>query len=253
MKTNSKSEKEKQATKLLYITVGGMLAIMAAVILLSSMFSRAKPSTETADTNGTAPYTSTESKPAPEDSKAPQVTDKVTLPAGAQPENDSKPSAQPTQKPDGIPSLALPLDGILSKEFSDKTLVYSSTMEDYRTHLGIDINASLGDEVKAAADGKITEIWYDPMMGQCVKLEHASGLCTVYRNLSEELAENASVGKYVSEGDVIGCVGESAMIEIAQEPHLHFEATINGKYVDPTEYMSSAALGRLLEDVSYEG
>ena len=46
-----------------------------------------------------------------------------------------------------------------------------------------------------------------------------------------------TVGQRVSAGQTIGAVGASAMLEIAQEPHLHFAVTKNGVSVDPMEFL----------------
>ena len=48
-------------------------------------------------------------------------------------------------------------------------------------------------------------------------------------------------GAEVFEGDVIGAVGESAIIEIADEPHLHLELTLKGEYIDPSELLDAHA------------
>jgi len=252
MNNKQKSEQEKQANKVLYITVAAMLVVMAAVVLLSSMLSRAKKPIDK-DLPDVTDYQS-----APVSSDGSQNTTKPEKPSDSLPviaDTDKETEADSPNAPDKntVPTLALPANGILSKEFSDKVLVYSSTMEDYRTHMGIDINASMGDKVFAAADGRVSNVWHDPMMGQCVKIEHSGNLTTIYRNLSETVAEGISIGASVSEGDVIGYIGESAMVEIAQEPHLHFEVQLGTKSVDPIEYMSSNAKSKLLEDVSYEG
>ncbi len=244
---NKKSEQEIQANKILYITVAAMLVIMALVIVLSSVLSKAKPSSDTESSTDTvlAPsYTNpTETKPS---------SPSVTLPVAAEPEDTDEVLSPEPQAPT-VPTLALPLEnGILSKEYSDKMLVYSTTMEDYRTHMGIDINASLGSPVLAAADGTVVDIYNDAMTGRCIKIEHDGGLSSIYRNLSDTAAEGLAVGNKVKCGEVIGYVGESSMIEIAQEPHLHFEATLNGKYVNPEDYLSSNAKSELLQDTSYE-
>lgn len=251
MNNKQKSEQEKLANKILYITVAAMLVVMATVVVLGSMLSRAKKPIDT-----DAPSI-TDAQSSPETERDP-ITDKPSSPSDSLPviadtDKDTEASMPSTPDKNEIPTLSLPANGILSREYSDKVLVYSSTMEDYRTHMGIDVNASMGDQVLAAADGKVSNVWYDPMMGQCIKLEHNGNLVTIYRNLSETVAEGISIGSTVSEGDVIGYIGESAMVEIAQEPHLHFEVQLNGKSVDPLEYMSSNAKGKLLEDKSYEG
>ena len=242
-----KSEQEIQANKILYITVAAMLVIMAVVVVLSSVLSRAKPGVDTdgvsTDTQDTSIYTeSPDTKP---------NTPSVTLPVVADPDTDEVVNPEPDAPV--TPTFATPVaSGILSKEYSDKVLVYSTTMEDYRTHMGIDINAKLGSPVLASADGTVTDIWYDAMTGQCLKIEHDGGLCSIYRNLADSLAEGVKVGGKVKCGDTVGYIGESSMVEIAQEPHLHFEAQLNGKYVNPEDYLSSEAKASLLQDTSYE-
>ena len=51
---------------------------------------------------------------------------------------------------------------------------------------------------------------------------------------------------------MIGYVGDTAMMEIAEEPHLHMEMTVNGLQVDPLEYFSAAVLSALGDDISFE-
>ena len=126
-------------------------------------------------------------------------------------------------------------------------------MEDYRAHVGIDVNAALGEKVYATAVGTVADVWYDAMMGRCVRVEHNGGLETIYKNLREELCEGIGIGSSLLVGDAIGYVGESAMVELAQEPHLHFEAKLNGKYIDPVSIMSDKAKSALSADNTYEG
>ena len=51
---------------------------------------------------------------------------------------------------------------------------------------------------------------------------------------------------------MIGAVGESAMVEVAEQPHLHLEMTVNGLLVDPTDYLDADAMATLGEDANYE-
>jgi murein DD-endopeptidase MepM/ murein hydrolase activator NlpD len=60
------------------------------------------------------------------------------------------------------------------------------------------------------------------------------------------------VGAPVKAGDTIGTVGESAMVEVMEEPHLHLEMTVNGLAVDPTEYLDEDAMATLKEDPNFE-
>ena len=108
--------------------------------------------------------------------------------------------------------------------------------------------------VMAAADGKVSEILDDPFFGKTVKITHNGEGVTIYSNLAAELAEGLEVGKEVKCGQVIGCVGETASREIAEEPHLHFEMTVAGKSVDPMTYISAESrAASLTKDTAYEG
>ena len=65
-------------------------------------------------------------------------------------------------------------------------------------------------------------------------VEHEDGFQTIYSNLltSEFVVE----GEKVEKGQSIGTVGNTAVFEIADEPHLHFEMISNGNNVNPTTY-----------------
>ena len=152
---------------------------------------------------------------------------------------------------DELPSLSLPVKGMLLKGHDASVQVYSTTMNDYRVHLGIDVVTEELAPVYAAADGKITKIWEDVKMGYCIAIEHSGELVTIYKNLSEELPEGISEGVSVRSGQLIATVGNSAMVEIAEEPHLHFEMTVGGLSVDPLEYYDEATLTSLGIDSSF--
>ena len=90
------------------------------------------------------------------------------------------------------------------------------------------------------------------MMGYCIAVVHGGDACTVYKNLGETLPEGIAEGVEVKLGQTIGYVGESAMVEIAEEPHLHFEMTVGGIAVDPLEYFEEEAVATLAGDEAYE-
>ncbi len=152
--------------------------------------------------------------------------------------SDTATDDQQTNLPnsDTLPTFSLPVSGNISMDYSDSVPVFSQTMNDYRTHLGVDISASLGDEVLAVADGVITNVWDDPFMGTCVSIEHSGNAVSIYKNLDPEVNDGIIIGASVKSGDVIGAVGESAMNEIAEEPHLHYELKVDGTHVDPKKH-----------------
>ncbi len=158
----------------------------------------------------------------------------------------------PTGTEDKIPTLALPTSGKLLKEHSTDVQVFSPTMKDWRVHLGVDIACAADAPVCAAADGTVAQIWEDPMMGWCIALTHAGDCVTVYKNLAKDMAEGLEVGSTVLQGQLLGQVGDSALLEIAEESHLHMEMTVGGLQVDPLDYFSKSVLNTLTEDEIYE-
>lgn len=153
-----------------------------------------------------------------------------------------------------LPEFVAPAVGLVTKGHDTDTLVYFNTTDDWRVHKGIDISCALGDAVMAAADGKVTSIEESPLMGTTVTLSHNGGAVTVYSNLAPQLAEGIEVGSEVKCGATLGCVGESSMLELAEEPHLHFEMTVNGEWVDPMDFITEESKSASLsQDVAFEG
>ena len=142
------------------------------------------------------------------------------------------------EEDNSLPTFILPVIGDISIDFSDTVPVFSQTMNDYRTHLGVDIKASLGSDVVAVADGTITNVWDDPFMGTCISIEHTGNAISIYKNLDPTVMDGIVIGASVKSGDVIGAIGESAMNEIAEEPHLHYELKVDNKHIDPKLHLN---------------
>jgi len=132
-------------------------------------------------------------------------------------------------------SFQMPVEGEVVKEFAKDNLLYSETLKEWMTHLGIDIKAEKTSVVKSAEAGTIKSIKNDPRYGLTVVIEHDDGYKTVYSNLLT--AEFVSEGEEVKQGQTIGTVGTTAVFEVADEPHLHFEIIKDGEYVDPNIYL----------------
>jgi len=148
---------------------------------------------------------------------------------------------------DVLPKFTVPVDNFVIKDYSADVPVFSYTMNDYRIHSGIDIACSAGTPVYAAADGFVCEVAEDPMMGVTVGVQHSGGAVTRYRGLSEDSLSLVTAGDEVTRGQVIGASGETALIESAEEAHVHFELSINGESVDPGDYMKLTYLADVYE------
>ena len=147
---------------------------------------------------------------------------------------DKKEEQQTTEEQED-PKFVKPVEGEISKEYAKENLVYSETLQEWTTHLGVDIKADKTTVVKAAADGKIKSIKNDPRYGLSIIIEHQNGFETLYANLLT--SEFVQVGEEVKQGQSIGTVGNTATFEIADEAHLHFEISKNNETLDPSQYI----------------
>lgn len=94
-------------------------------------------------------------------------------------------------------------------------------------HNGVDLGASCGTPVHAAAAGNVIHASYDTISGNMVKIAHADGSVTWYAHLS---AMAVRVGWRVTSGELIGAVGQTGD---ATGCHLHFGVQTSGGFVDP--------------------
>lgn len=227
MENKAKNEK---ANRILYLVVVGVLVVSALVIGLVAAFGKDK--TPTPD-DSTPP--STDSTPTPDDKPS---TDTGTDTEG---------------KEEAVSVYLAPATGIISKSHDDSLPVYSVTMNDWRVHEGIDIATSEGADVLATARGTVSLIWSDPLMGECLSIDHGNGVVSIYKNLSKEMAEGIAQGAKVTAGQKLGTVGGTALIESADSAHLHFEMEYNGEQVDPVSYISEESYeASLKQDTAYE-
>lgn len=98
-------------------------------------------------------------------------------------------------------------------------------------HKGIDIGASTGTAIYAAASGTVTEAGYSSSRGNYVVIYHSNGVSTAYMHCS---ALYVSSGNKVSQGQTIAAVGSTG---ISTGPHLHFSVIEDGTYVNPRNYV----------------
>lgn len=144
---------------------------------------------------------------------------------GAEPTEPTSPKRLVTIRPAG---------GETVNSFAADHLAYNETTRDWRTHEGVDFRCEAGQSVTAAADGTVYTVYEDQSYGMTVVLQHANGYTTHYANLSKDVP--VSVGDSVKAGQVIGTVGDTACVETALEPHLHFAVYKDNSPVDPAEF-----------------
>lgn len=134
---------------------------------------------------------------------------------------------------DSIPPLTLPLKGMsyvqagasVGKKHNP---VYKLRMQ----HNGLDLIASQGTDVHAAAGGKVSAVLRSRRgLGNIIEIDHGNGYTTRYCLLADM---KVSQGQRVRRGQKIGTVGISTSYPA---PHLHFEVRYKGQVKDPVNYL----------------
>ena len=132
-----------------------------------------------------------------------------------------------------------PVGGLVSSPFTHSRL--HPILDTHLPHLAIDVSAERGDPIIASGKGVVTFAGEKKGYGWVVDIDHGYGFMSRYAHASKLLVYR---GKRVRRNEVIALVGCSGT---CVAPHLHFEIHLNGKPVDPMEYMlpeASPQVGR---------
>jgi murein DD-endopeptidase MepM/ murein hydrolase activator NlpD len=108
---------------------------------------------------------------------------------------------------------------------------YVSQEFDGHAHLGIDISGRIGDPVIAVANGTVSFAGWDTLYGNLLKIDHASGLSTLYGHNDRILVK---AGDRVKQGKLVAYLGTTGK---STAPHLHYEIHEGAKPVDPRQYV----------------
>ena len=168
-------------------------------------------------------------------------TVKPTKPGSSVPKGETQPledTANSTTAPTVKSPLrtASPVSGQTVAAYAMDSLAYNETTRDWRVHNGIDIAAEAGTQVSAAADGTVYTVYEDDTMGTTVVIRHDDGYVTKYACLDTEVS--VVPGDSVTLGQAIGTVGQTALLESALSPHVHFSVTHNDNLMDPAEFLA---------------
>lgn len=104
----------------------------------------------------------------------------------------------------------------------------------YYQNMGIDYVKNDPFDVITVADGTVTLVKEDDLVGKTVEIEHKNGLITIYQSLSEI---HVKKGDMVTQGQTIGKSGTNEMDKELGN-HLHFEIYENGSFVNPENYIN---------------
>ncbi|WP_333742703.1 peptidoglycan DD-metalloendopeptidase family protein [Streptomyces ardesiacus] len=104
-------------------------------------------------------------------------------------------------------------------------------------HTGLDFPAKTGTKVVAVDNGTVQKVQSGGPYGKHVTVSHGGGLQSLYAHMSAMVAR---AGDGIKQGARIGSVGATGNVT---GPHLHLEARVNGKTVDPMKYLTGGEGG----------
>jgi len=125
------------------------------------------------------------------------------------------------------PSIA-PTHGWITSSFGYRASPYTGGRE---LHKGLDIAGRTGTPIFAAADGEVIYATQKRSLGNAVKMRHGYGIESVYGHMQEVLVKS---GETVKRGQQIGLMGSTGR---STGPHLHYAVLVNGKAVNPRNYI----------------
>jgi murein DD-endopeptidase MepM/ murein hydrolase activator NlpD len=121
-----------------------------------------------------------------------------------------------------------PTNGFVTSGYGNRTSPFTGRTQ---FHEGLDIAADFGTTVVAPARGRVIFVGMDGPFGRKVELDHGYGIRSHYAHLSKAFVKR---GETVERGTPIAAVGSTGR---STGPHLHYGVELNGRTVDPTNYI----------------
>lgn len=135
------------------------------------------------------------------------------------------------------PSFVQPVDGQITQVYSGDELVYNETLQDWRTHNGVDIAGHKNVGVHAPADGTVTDVVEDDgVWGAVIEVTCADGRAVRLCGVTEP---KVKTGDAVRRGQTLALLGE-VPCESSLGDHLHVEVLTEDAYTDPQALFGQA-------------
>lgn len=112
-------------------------------------------------------------------------------------------------------------------------------------HTGVDLSASMGTPVRAAADGIVTHAGWSGRYGKLVIIDHGNGMQTWYAHLSQF---QVVPGQEIRQGQLVALSGRTGR---ATAPHLHYEIRVGGNPINPWPYLTKTSLAGMRKDSGF--
>ena len=137
----------------------------------------------------------------------------------------------PTPRPPD-PLFVLPMENFtLGKTASLDRLVFHSSLNNWRTHNGVNFSATAGTVVSAISAGTVVSVEHTQLESGIVTIQHANGLTSSYHGLAADI--RVEEGDTVSQGTILGTIAAVRPVARSEGSHLHLRVRQNGNLIDP--------------------
>lgn len=133
-------------------------------------------------------------------------------------------------------TLALPVIGDVLLDYSMDRAVYHPTMQQYRYNPALVVAATEGQDVTAAADGIVSDVYYDAQTGNTIRFDLGNGYMLTYGQL-DQITLNP--GDRVCTGDIVGKVAKPTIYYTEEGANIYYKLTKDGEPVDPLRRSAS--------------
>lgn len=220
--------KSKKQRAIYYSLIAVMVLAIGLITVIAVAQNNKSNDLANKDSNSVSDSNST-SDQKPDESSKPDPT----------PGDEDKPNNEDTPNTPVVEvvSFIMPVvNGTLIKEYTDNTIVYSSTLGIYTGHMGMDFAGAEGAQVVAVYKGTVSEITTSYLTGTTVVVDHGNGIKTVYNSI--EVNESLKQGDKVEKGSVLGVISTNNKQEYKDGAHLHFEVFENNEKISPLKYLT---------------
>ncbi len=121
-----------------------------------------------------------------------------------------------------------PTDGWVTSRYGSRVSPFTGKPQ---FHGGLDIAAAFGTQIIAPARGRVSFVGKKGPLGRTVIIDHGFGLKTTYGHTAKTYVAR---GEVVERGTPIAAVGSTGR---STGPHLHYSVQVNGKTVNPSNYI----------------
>lgn len=135
-------------------------------------------------------------------------------------------------------SLALPVIGDVILDYSMDKAVYHATMQQYHYNPALVVAASEGQTITAAADGIVSDVYYDSQTGNTIRFDLGNGYMLTYGQLDDI---SLKAGDRVAAGDVVGKVAKPTIYYTEEGTNVYYKLTKDGVPIDPLKRPASQA------------